>query len=163
LYKFQFSRYASRFTCVHITQRGPPTVGRTAARPGNVIGVAKTFIFMGVHYRNGCCHPPSNTYLVPVIISSECFDSPLAPLFKRNWKSPSSYTIMFLKRTKNGDACAALCLTSVRLTPSLTGIKVPNAVSNKCKSLSVNRNPLMVMKCEGEMLIRPLLRLVIQY
>jgi len=59
----------------------------------------------------------------------------------------------------------ALCfvLTSVLLTPSITGIKVPNAVSTNCKYFSVKRNPLMVMKCEDKMLIPPLLRLTIQY
>lgn len=70
---------------------------------------------------------------------------------------------MFLKRIKNDDACAVLCFTIVRLTPWITGIKVPNAVSTNCKSFSVKRNLLMVMKCEDKMLIRPLLRLAIQY
>jgi len=158
----QFSGHASPITCINSTQCGPPTAGRTAARPGNVIRVAKTFVFVGVHSRNGCCHPPSNPYLVAVIISSEYFDSPLAELFKRNWKSSSSYTIMFLKRLKN-DACAVLCLTSLLLTPSITGIKVPDAVSSNCKPFSVKRNPLMVMKCEDKMLVRPLLRLATQY
>lgn len=104
-------------TCIRSTQRGPPTVGRTAARPGNVVCVAKTFVVVGVNCRNGCCHQLSKTYLVAVIMSSECFDRPLAPLFKRNLKSPSSSTTMFLKRMKNHDACAVLCLTSVLLTP----------------------------------------------
>jgi len=123
LHKFQFSGNASLITCIHSTQHGPPTVGRTAARPGNVICIAKTFVFVGVHYRNGCCHPPSNTYLVAVIISSECFDSPLAPLFKRNVRRSWSYTKMFLKRIKSDDACAVPCLNSVRLTPGYQGSK----------------------------------------
>jgi hypothetical protein len=128
---------ATRVLSPAYTKHRPPTVGRTAARPGNVICIAKTFVFVEVHYRNGCCHPPINTYLVAVIISSECFDSPLAPLFKRNVRSSLSYTKMFLKRLKNDDACAVLCLNSVHLTPWIPGIKVPNAVSTNCKSFSV--------------------------
>jgi hypothetical protein len=146
LYKFQFSGYASPINSIYSTQRSPPTVGRTAPRLGNVIRVAKMFVFVGVHYRNGCCHPPSNTYLVAVITSSETFVSPPAPLFKRNWKSPASYAMFFI-HIKTMMRAPYFVLLAFVLTPSPTGIKVPHAVSTNCKSFSVKRDPWMRIKC----------------
>ena len=42
-----FFAYASLIIWIHSTERGPPTVGRTAARPGNVIRAAKNICFCG--------------------------------------------------------------------------------------------------------------------